>query len=146
MAIDLSEDNAKVIAVIGIQEHILKQDTLMGCTWIKHFRRIPSRRKKSYLRAFERRFKRILKYIEISRVFTMDNKDKLIILIKELKPSLIIIDNKLYQLIEYRNKLAENRIKSKHLKTIMLLADNFANYARYMISEGRLDKVKALEK
>ncbi len=64
IAIDLSEDGTRVIVLIGAREHVLKSSDFLNYTsWIKHFRRIYSKRKYSYLTKLPKCFSKISSYL-----------------------------------------------------------------------------------
>ncbi|MEL9941043.1 MAG: hypothetical protein QXG81_05420 [Ignisphaera sp.] len=61
---------ARVIAIVATGEHILKsRGFLYATSWLRHYREIPSRLKKSYLRGFSKSYPRIAEYITLARVY-----------------------------------------------------------------------------
>ena len=130
IAIDVSDN---VIAVVGAEEYILKSGSLAGLGWVKHFREVPSRRKRAYLRAFPRRYSKVLNYLKVSRI-TKDitEIDKLLC---SLRPKLAIIDDRIFNRVKYEHKVKESAVKASHLKKLILLADNLANYFRIILKE-----------
>ncbi len=70
VAIDLSEDGPRVIALVCSREHILMPRSLLYATsWLRHYREVPSRLKKSYLRRFNKHYPRITEYTLLARVY-----------------------------------------------------------------------------
>ncbi len=64
VAVDRSSDGVTVIAVVGVEEHVLKSRAfLYETSWLEHFRKVPSKRKRGYLVKFVRRFPRISRYL-----------------------------------------------------------------------------------
>jgi len=60
VAIDLSEDGRRVVALVGAKEHLLKDSKFLRVSkWLKHFREIGSDRKKAYLTLIPRRFEKV---------------------------------------------------------------------------------------
>ena len=130
VAIDVSDN---VIAVVGAEEHVLKSGPLAGPGWVKHFREVPSRRKCAYLRALPRRYSKILNYLRVSRI-TRDITD-VDRLLHSLRPKLAIIDDRIFNEVRYEHKVKESTVKASHLKKLILLADNLANYFRIILKE-----------
>ncbi len=134
VAIDASRDGkSMVIAVVGAREHLLKSEITRRSSWLQHFRRIPSNEKRRYLRKFPDRFSRIQGFLAVIRVTrSIDEADKII---ANIKPSLVVVDDKLYDKINHPNKVKESSPKPKYLDVLILLADNLANYFRYVVNE-----------
>ena len=115
IAIDLSEDGPRVIALVGAKEHVLKDSTFLKATkWIKHFREIGSDRKKTYLSLFPRRFEKVKSSLDVVRIYF--NVNKIQVIPKGLKPLLVIVDDKLYNGIQHPRKVKKSRIKERHRK------------------------------
>ena len=131
LAVDVSNG---IIAVVGAEDHILKSGFLAGIKWLKHFRRVPSRRKHTYLRAFPRRYAKVLNYLKVSRVI-INNINELNELILTLRPELVVVDDNIFNKVSYESKIKESGVKARHLRTLTLLADNLANYFRVVLKE-----------
>ena len=127
MAIDPS---GPVTALVGAEEHVLKRDVVRRASWAKHYREIPSREKRSYMKRFPARYRRLLQYLTVSRVcFTIDCIDRVL---RTLNPELVVLDDKLARelVVEVRVLLESAAKSSRHLHLLATLADNLANYAR----------------
>jgi len=136
VAIDLSEDGLKVIAVVGAREHVLKRSTFLDYTsWVVHFRKLHPRRKHSYLAKFSKRFPKISGHLLYARIFTSENE--MLKFIMQLRPSVILVDDKLLDIVKDVNTLIilEKNIRYRHHRRLMLLADNLANYFRILLKE-----------
>lgn len=144
VAVDRSSDGVTVIAVVGAEEHVLKSRDFGGLGWLKHFREIPSRRKRAYFRAFPRRFSKVLRLLSLCRVLTrVDDLNKLL---DEACPTLVIVDDSLYRRVWHGAKVPESKAKSRHLRTLILLADNLANYFRILLQENSKKYAEELRK
>lgn len=136
-----------VIAVVGIEEPILKSSKFTQVTeWVKHLRELGSDKRKQYLRALPRRFKKIRQYLMLARICTTIRCVQK--LIYSYNPLVVIIDDKLANRVQYPRKVRESNVKEHHRRRLILLADNLAGYARTLRSRGSnkwLEKVKELE-
>ncbi|MCD6488611.1 MAG: hypothetical protein J7K21_05240 [Desulfurococcales archaeon] len=107
---------------------------------LKHYRRIQSRRKRSYIKAFPRRYLKLLKYLEIARIYVYSSRalEEINMLLQELEPTLVIVDDKLYRQISYSEKYKrrEGEAVRKHEEYLKKLADNLANYFRILLKEN----------
>ena len=138
VAIDLSEDGPKVIAVVGAREHVLKsQEFSTIAARLKHYREVRSKEKRSYIKAFPRRYLKLLNYIETAKVYVYGVKaiEEINTLLQKLKPALIIVDDKLYNKINYpeNQKRREGEAKRKYEEHLKKIADNLANYFRLLL-------------
>ena len=132
IAIDLSEDGAKVIALVGSRESILKSRTFSTlCIGLEHYRRVPSWRKARYMRFFEKRFLRLREFIDAARVVPSPSEVDRVLQI--VRPGLVVVDNKLLRLVTYEPKIPESSPKPKYLENLMTIADNLANYFRLLL-------------
>jgi len=132
VAIDLSEDGPRVVALVGAREHVLKSSRfLRACKWVKHFREIGSDRKSSYLSAFPKRFEKLRPFLDIVRICL--DAQAIQRIIDELGPRVVIVDDKLYNEIQHLRKVRESRVKERHRKVLTLIADNLANYFRLLL-------------
>jgi len=129
IAIDLSENGARVIALVGARECTLKTRRFARATaWIKHFRELGSDKKRQYLTTFPRRFRKVREYLELVKI-CMDI-DCVQRYVDQYKPYVVMIDNKLYNEIKHPRKVRESDIKEHHRKKLITIADNLANYFR----------------
>ena len=136
VAIDLSEDGATIIAVVSAREHVLKRSEFLNHTsWVVHFRKLHPRRKHSYLAKLPKRFSKITRYLLYVRIFVSENE--MLEFIVRLRPSVILVDDKLLDKVKEVNTLIipEKNIRYKHHRRLMLLADNLANYFRILLKE-----------
>jgi len=148
IAIDLSKDGYRVIAIVGAKEHVLKnRDFDRATTWVRHFREIGSDRKKRYLSTLPRRFKKIKQFLELSRIcFDVPCAQSYVY---RYRPLVILVDDKLFNNIDYPRKVRESKIKEHHRKRLMYLADNLANYFRIVLKDNPrilIDELKEFEK
>jgi len=132
VAIDLSEDGPRVIALVGAKEYVLKSRFFgQVCTGLKHFRRVSPDRKARYLRFFEKRYSKIRELLALARIVLSIREAKTLIEIH--RPVLIVIDNKLAKSIDYQPKVLEDAPKPRYLNDLMTIADNLANYFRILL-------------
>jgi len=105
---------------------------------LKHYRKIPSSRKRSYIKAFPRRYFKLYNRIEIARIYTYGSSTIKAIntLFKLLNPALVIIDDKIYNMLDYPKKIRESKAKRKHEEYIKRISDNLANYSRILLREN----------
>lgn len=141
MVIDRSEDGTRVIVLVGAREHILKNQKFSStASMLKHYREVRSKEKRSYIKTFPRRYAKLLRYIEIARVYVYSAKtlEEVNVLLQNLKPALVIVDDELYNQINYPNKQKrrEKEAKRKHEEYLKNIADNLANYFRILLKEN----------
>ena len=105
---------------------------------LKHYREVPSNRKRSYIRAFPKRYTKLYNYIEVARVFTKTYSAIYAInnLLTTLEPALVIVDDKIYEAINYPNKIRESQAKRRHETYLKRVTDNLANYFRILLKEN----------
>ena len=132
IAIDLSEDEPRVIALVGAREHVLKTRVVGNlCSGLEHYRKVPSWRKPRYLKFFEKRYVRLKPFLDIARiVFSPSEAERLLL---SIRPSLVVVDNKLLKSIDYEPKIAEDAPKPRYLDKLITIADNLANYFRLIL-------------
>ena len=134
---------------MGIEEHVLKRVVVGLAGWVRHYREIPSWRKRSYLKRFPQRYLKLLPYLTVSKVcFTVDCAAETL---RIVRPELVVVDDKLAQelIVDTRIVLESSAVREKHLHTLIMLADNLANYARTLLRENpakALEKLRRLEK
>jgi len=132
VAIDFSEDRVKVIALVGCREHILKSQEFIKATKdFKHFREMGSRRKKQYFKVFPRKFSKIMGLLEVAKTYS--STESLQEDLDKLAPLIVIVDDKLFPTIRHPRKVRESRVKEKHRRKLITLADNLANYFRILL-------------
>ncbi len=144
LAVDVSKDDGMVIAVVGASEHVLKNEIVRRASWVKHFRKIPSTEKRAYMRRFPTRFFKIYRYLSIVRVF--NDVERATLFINSLSPGLLIVDDKIFDKINYKNKIYENAPKPRYLEILCLLADNVANYFRIAMKKSLRKYLEELRK
>jgi len=135
IAIDLSEDGPRTIALVGVKEHVLKSRLFSRLfTGLRHFRRVSPDRRASYLRFFSRRYLKLREMISLARIThsinTVEN------LLHRYEPVVIIIDNKLNRYISYEPKILESAPKPKYMDNLVIIADNLANYFRLLLKDN----------
>lgn len=135
IAIDLSEDGPRIVALVGAREHVLKDGRFLRVSkWLKHFREIGSDRKKVYSTLLPRRFEKVKPLLDVVKI--RFNVSEVQVLLEGLKPLLVIVDDKLYNEVEYPRKVKESRIKERHRRKLVLIADNIANYFRILYNNN----------
>ncbi|RLF18854.1 MAG: hypothetical protein DRJ68_06570 [Thermoprotei archaeon] len=102
--------------------------------WLKHFREIGSDRKKVYSTLLPRRFEKVKPLLDVVKI--RFNVSEVQVLLEGLKPLLVIVDDKLYNEVEYPRKVKESRIKERHRRKLVLIADNIANYFRILYNNN----------
>ncbi len=128
-----------MIAVVGVREHVLKSSKFSAiAATLKHYREISSKRKRSYIEAFPRRYFRFYSYIEIARVYAWCSStiEKIDNLLKELRPALVIVDDSICNIISYPRKIRESLAKRRHEEYLKKVADNLANYFRILLKNN----------
>lgn len=132
IAIDLSEDGPRVIALVGARESILKTRVVGNlCSGLEHYRRVPSWRKARYLKFFEKRYMRLKVFLDIARIVFFPSEAERILF--TARPGLAIVDNKLMNTITYEPKIPESAPKPRYLDNLVTIADNLANYFRILL-------------
>ena len=127
---------------------MLKDSRFLKATkWVKHFREVGSDRRKTYLSLFPRRLEKTKPFLDIIRVHL--SIDRVQAVIEEYKPLLVIVDDKLYSKIQYFRKVKESRVRERHRKKLILIADNLANYFRILLKNNPKEfreKLREIEK
>lgn len=125
----------------------MKGKLVKYCSWVKHVRELSKHKKRLYLASFYRRYKKILPLLEVSKIYTSSSISKVNGLVQVLRPFIVIVDDKIYHLINHDKKIREGNVKSGNRKVLVLLADGLANYARYIRKYPHGSrKLKELEK
>ena len=52
---------------------------------------------------------------------------------RDVKPGLMVVDNKLLRMVTYEPKIPENTPKPRYPENLMTIADNLANHFRPML-------------
>ena len=135
IAIDLSEDGPRVVAVVGARASILKTRVFGNlCSGLEHYRRVPSWRKKRYLKFFERRYSKLKEFLSIARVaLSLDEVNRIA---SFLDPGLAIVDDKLFNSISVEPKIRESDPKPRYMDNLFTIADNLANYFRILLKNN----------
>lgn len=148
LAIDLSEDGPKVIALVGAKASVIKTRVFGNlCSGLEHYREVPSRMKVRYLRFFERRYLRLKDFLSIARVLLYI--DKVNDVVRSLDLGLAVIDDKLFNSVDVEQKIRESDPKPRHIDNLFTIADNLANYFRILLKkEPRrlLEELRKFEK
>ena len=113
--------------------------------WAKHFREIPSGRKRGYLRRFPQRYQKLLPYLAVSRIcLTLECVASLL---RGLNIEKAVIDDKLIPRLDVpASVLPESKAtRNTHYRILVTLADNLANYARVMLGETPTKAVQAIK-
>ena len=135
IAVDLSENGARVIALVGAREHILKS-RIFGrlCTGLRHFRRVSPSRRASYIRFFERRYMKLKEVLALAKVtLSVDSAERIL---SFYRPAVIIVDDKLFRRLGHGTKIRESAPKPRYMDDLMAIADNLANYLRILQSKN----------
>jgi len=122
---------------VGAREHVLKNPRfLYHAGWTKHFREIPSHRKRSYIKRFPTRFSKIKRYFTVVRIATSINE--CLEVVRNIRAPVLIIDDKI--MLYVRNILPEEvvmipegNVQYRHHKLLLTIADNLANYFRLIL-------------
>jgi len=132
VAIDVSEDGSRVVAVVGARVHVLNSRRFGRlCTGLKHFRRVSSDRKTGYLRSFAKKCFKLREVLDVVRIVWSVND--VINILSIYRPALVVIDDKLSRYINYEPKILESMPKPIYLDNLMTIADNLANYFRILL-------------
>ena len=148
----MSKDRVGVVALVGVREYALKEQYFSTvASMLKHYREVPSKRKHSYIKAFLRRYFKLRNYIEVARVYKYSQQaiKEVNELLKELRPVLVIVDDGIYDAIDYPRKIRESLAKRKHEEYLKKLTDNLANYFRILLMSNPTEfreKLKEIEK
>jgi len=141
--IDRSVD---VYALIAVEERVLTK-VRRSLKWVVHFKKLSRREKKCFLKAFYKRFKKVVKYLTYSRIAYSPEEIYRFLCSLNLAEYIIYCDDPLSKWLKRRGYKAfpESRIPP-NLRPLMLLADNLANYSRIMREKGRIEKIRELIK
>ncbi len=151
MAIDRSEGRGKrgrwvkVIALVATREYVLKDSSFLVSTkWVKHVAELEKHEKSRYLHLLPKRFKSVKPYL--THVKTFSSVEPCNNLIKQLKPIVVLVDDKLYSSIDYPRKIREGKIRERHRRRLVMLTDNVAYYTYWCTAIlGRPEKAWELD-
>lgn len=131
----MSEDGPRVIALVGARANILKTRVFGNlCSGLKHYRRVPSWRKKRYLKFFERRYSRLKEFLSVARVaLSLDEVNRIA---SSLDLGLAIVDDKLFNSIDVEPRIRESDPKPRYVDNLFTVADNLANYFRILLKNN----------
>ena len=130
---------------MGAYEHTVKSKEFLDATsWARHATDLGRHERTRYLHLFPTRFRRAKPYLSIVRV--LGNTASCNNLVNSLRPIAVLIDDRLHPYIDYPRKVREGRVREKHRKRLMLLADNVAYYAYWCTAVlGRSGKVREID-
>lgn len=115
--------------------------------WVVHFKKLSRREKKSFLSAFRRRFRKVMRYLTYSRLMYSPEEIHRFLSSLNLVKYTIYCDDSLSKWLKRKGYrvIPESRTPS-NLRSLMLLVDNLANYSRIMHKKGKLEKIRELVK
>ncbi len=118
--------------MVGAKASVLKTRTFGNlCSGLEHYRRVPSWRKKRYLKFFERRHLKLKGFLSIARVaLSLDEASRAA---RSLSIGLAIIDNTLFNSIDVEPKIRESDPKPRYMENLFTIGDNLANYFRILL-------------
>ena len=61
--------------------------------------------------------------------------------IQNIKPTVVLVDDRLYTPLTYEPKVKESKVKERHRKILTILADNVAYYAYWAIEVRRKSRL-----
>ena len=98
--------------------------------WLAHISRLPKYNKGGYLIKFPGRYqKHVFPFLILAKI--SKDLNRIVNYLYELKPDLLIIDDRIAPKIEYKSKIGESYAeKIKIYRVLQLIADNLAYYAR----------------
>jgi len=132
LAIDYSKDFRFVGMVVARESVIKSSEFLNLASWVKHVADLPRREKIAYLHRFPKRLAKIRSYLEhVLVVRGIEEANRRLV---ELKPDVVLVDNALYSYVHHPRKVMESRVKERHRRVLMLLTDNVAYYAYWVLN------------
>jgi len=130
-AVDFSK-SFRYIGVVVAEEQLIKQSSFLdSVSWAKHIADLAKQEKIVYLHRLPHRLAKIHNYLMHIKHFP--NLNSCNNFIQSIKPIVIIVDDKLYNLLTYKPKAKESKVKERHRKILTILADNVAYYAYWAI-------------
>lgn len=133
-------------ALIVVEERNLPS-LRRGLKWVVHFKKLSRREEKSFLGAFRRRFRKVMRYLTYSRLMYSPGEIHRFLSSLNLVKYTIYCDDSLSKWLKRKGYrvIPESRTPS-NLRSLMLLVDNLANYSRIMHKKGKLEKIRELVK
>ena len=58
----------------------------------------------------------------------------------------VIVDDKLYTVIEHPRRIKESKVREKHRRKLIIIADNLANYLRILLKDDPKKYAEELKK
>jgi len=131
LAIDYSK-SFKYIGLVAARESVIKSnDFLNRSSWVKHIADLPKREKVAYLHRFPSRLARVRDYLE--RILVVSSIESANSAVTDLAPTTVLVDDTLYSHIQHPRKVRESRVKERHRRVLISLADNVAYYAYWVL-------------
>lgn len=129
-AIDYSSKKVTFYSIVGVCENVLKSRMMYRVKWLAHISRLPKYNKRRYLIKFPGRYqKHVFPFLILAKI--SKDLNRIVNYLYELKPDLLIIDDRIAPKIEYKSKIRESYAeKIKIYRVLQLIADNLAYYAR----------------
>ena len=115
-AIDYSSKKVTFYSIVGICENVLKSRMMYRVKWLAHISRLPKYNKRRYLIKFPSRYqKHVFPFLILAKI--SKDLNRIVIYLYELKPDLLIIDDRIAPKIEYKSKIKESYAeKSRYTK------------------------------
>jgi len=125
----------RYIGVVVAEEHSMKRSSFLdAASWAKRIADLDRRERIAYLHRFPHRFAKVLSYLTYVRHFS--SLESCNSFIQSVRPVVVLVDDSLYDLLDFRPKVRESNIAERHRKVLTILADNIAYYA-YWATEVR---------
>jgi len=117
------------------EEHSVKRSSFLdAASWAKRIADLDRRERIAYLHRLPYRFARVLGYLMYVRLFS--SLESCNSFIRSVRPIVVLVDDSLYDLLDFRPKVRESNIAERHRRVLTVLADNVAYYA-YWATEVR---------
>ncbi len=108
VAIDLSEDGPRVIALVGAREYVVKSRVFgRACSGLRYFRRVGSDRKTRYLESFRKRYAELKSLLEVAKIFLSVEELRRFVDGASPRIAIAIVDDMLYNTISVETKIRE---------------------------------------
>jgi len=125
----------RYIGVVVAEEHPVKRSSFLGAaSWARRVADLDKQERIAFLHRFPHRFAKVLGYLMYVRLFS--SLDDCNSFIQSVRPVVVLVDDSLYDLLDFRPKVRESNIAERHRKVLTVLADNVAYYA-YWATEVR---------
>ena len=137
VAVDYSV-SFRFIGLVGARECNVKCGSFLNlASWVKHVADLSRREKTVYLHRFPSRLHRLHGHLDYVRVFSSLRECNNFI--NTVKPAILIVDPKLSPYITYPRKISEDKVKRRHERILVLLADNIAYYTYWTLKVRKKD-------